>query len=60
MIKTATFKTVDTEYRQYDGQTVNVIKEVDHDSFDYEEVGPMYEIQFSDNRVAHAFEDELK
>ncbi|MFE6967177.1 hypothetical protein ACFVAJ_18835 [Agromyces sp. NPDC057679] len=56
---TATFKTHDTSYRQYNGERVTVVSKLNPASYDADEVGPMYNIDFADGKPTEAFADEL-
>lgn len=46
--------------RKYDNSPCVVKRALTAEEADISEVGRMYRIQFSDGRVADAFEDELK
>lgn len=41
------------------GQVVSVASEVDHGTYDFEDVGPIFNIVFDDGFEAQAFSDEL-
>lgn len=56
----AIFNTVDTELLKYDGETVEVVRELTDEEFYREETNPqMYKIKFSDGVTHDAFQDEL-
>lgn len=55
----AIFRTVQSDLKQYDGQIVDVGKELDDNERDIE-VGRMWHITFSDGVCNDAFEDELE
>lgn len=56
---TKTFTTVDTEWADRSGHAVTVLGEIDPTTYDRDEVGPMFRIQFADGIQADAFGDEL-
>lgn len=50
----------DSTLRKYDNSPCVVKRALTAEEADISDVGKMYRIQFSDGRVADAFEDELK
>lgn len=53
------FITTDSTLRIHNGKLVKSIQPLDDVLYDFDEVGPMYEITLSDGTVLHSFEDEL-
>lgn len=50
----------DSKLRKYDNSPCVVKRALTEEEVDISDVGRMYRIQFSDGRVADAFEDELR
>ena len=54
-------KGCDSEWKKYDGQMCTAIRPLTNDEADINDVGPMWRVQFDDDRhtVTDAFDDEL-
>ena len=53
------FITTDSTLRIHNGKLVKSIQPLDEALYDFDEVGPMYEITLSDGTELHSFEYEL-
>ena len=53
------FNTSDSELKKYNGEKVNVVRNLAKDECDIEDVGNMYKVQFEDGYERDVFEDEL-
>lgn len=50
----------DADFAARKGTEAEVVEEIDHSEYDYEEVGPMYRIRFlSDGLVIEAWPEEI-
>lgn len=58
--KTCIFTTTDSEWKKYSKCDCKVLKRVDETNYDFEDVGTMWAIQFSDGINIDAFCDELE
>ena len=53
------FKSYYTDMTQYNGQPFSLIGEVDTSTYDYEDVGTMFNIQFDDGTTHQVFPEEI-
>ena len=53
------FTTPYEQYKEREGQECEIVREKDHATFDYEEVGAMYIIRFEDGEEIEAWPEEL-
>jgi hypothetical protein len=44
---------------EHRGKKCRMIREAPHEDFDYEEVGPLYEVEFEDETIFTAYPEEL-
>lgn len=56
-----TFRTASTDpkYKQHHGKTFEVIRQIPSETYDYDEVGDMYEIRVSTGEAIQAFCEEI-
>ena len=54
-----TFKTIATDYKQYNGMKGKIIRELDDSERD-PEVGNMYKFKLENGKIISVFEDEIK
>lgn len=55
----AVFNTQDSTLERFDGAMVTVLGPVSPETYDFEEVGPMFRIILPNQEVTEAFADEL-
>ena len=50
----------DSELNHRSGERIFVIEQIDPSTYDFEDIGPMYRVEFEDGTVISAFEDEIE
>lgn len=53
------FKTTDTEWEFLNGKEIIEVREIDKNTYDYEEVGLMYECRLENDEILLVFADEI-
>lgn len=62
MIETGQAFTFTSPYEEYAhriGQAATVLGEIGHDTFDYDECGPLYRVRFADGSEIEAWPEEI-
>lgn len=54
-----TFTTPYEQYHERQGQSCEIVREVPHESFDYDECGPLYVVRFDDGIEIEAWPEEV-